>query len=185
MRQKAVDEARDEYLEGGRMSPPFGITEASVESDMNEARREDSEEGRTYLHFGITEARAGSDTDEARGEDSEEGRISLPFGITNTRAESDLSKPENEDARFIKPQSMTEAEALEAALEMTRVHYMNLTGNFAPSPPPFANYLTQWTFIQDQLSVYWISAGLSGGPPRLFILDPWTGGLGNWKYPNE
>lgn len=78
---------------------------------------------------------------------------------------------------------MKEAEVLEAALGMTKVHYWNLTGEFAQSPPPLQNYMLQWQFIQDQLCAYWINAELSGDPPTLFILGSWSGGLESWGYP--
>lgn len=91
-------------------------------------------------------------------------------------------RPENEDAHFIKPDST--GKVLEAALRMTRVHYMNPTGIFTPSPPSSRYYMTQWRFIQDQLNVHWITAGLSKDL-KLFILGSWSSGLENWKYPDE
>lgn len=120
--------------------------------------------------------------DAANKEDSGEGRLSSAFSASEARARSARVIPEHEDARLTSPKSMKQAEILEAALEMTRVHYMSLTEKSAPSPPPFQNYMTQWRFLQDSLNVHWTSARLSGEPPELFILGEWHGALGNWKY---
>lgn len=144
---------------------------------IDETRGNESEEEKISPPFGTNEARG--ESDDAEGEDSEEGSKSSPFGITEACAKSDG------DARLIIPKSTKEVEALEAALGMTRVHYWNLTGEFAPSPPPFENYIIQWRFLQGHLNFHWIKAGLSGDPPSLFMLNPWGGELGDWKYPGE
>lgn len=157
LRPKAINEARHEPMKVGSLSPPFGITEARAENTI----------------------------DESSGDDSEDERTSPPLTTMISKVESYQGEPESHDARFISPKSIEEADALEAALGMSRVHFLNLTGTFAPSPPPFENYMTQWRFLQGQLNFHWISAGLSGNPPRLFILDPWSGRLEDWKYPDE
>lgn len=122
-------------------------------------------------------------TNDAKGKNSEIGRISLLFGRTEAHTDDDRDRPENEDAHFIKPNSTDKV--LEAALRMTRVHYMNLTGIFTLSPPSSGYNMAQWRFIQDQLNVPCITAGLSRDPLRLFILGSWSSGLENWKYPDE
>lgn len=119
--------------------------------------------------------------DKATSGDSEKGKKIPSSGSAGARTETDQVKLEKYDTRFTSPKSMKEAEVLEAALEMTRIHCMNLTGKFALSSPPFKGYMTQWQSVQDQLDAPWVIAGESGEPPNLFMLDPWTVDLGNWK----
>lgn len=103
-------------------------------------------------------------------------------GSTGAGAESSQGEPKKVDNRFISPKSMLEASILDDALESTRAHYMDLVGEPAPSSQPFENYVTQWRFIQDQLDAHWFREEYPGQPPKLFILGPWSGALGNWKY---
>ncbi|MCJ1467045.1 hypothetical protein MMC07_005667 [Pseudocyphellaria aurata] len=120
--------------------------------------------------------------DAANKEDSGEGRLSSAYSASEAKARSAQVIPEHEDARLISPKSMKQAEILEAALEMTRLHYMSLTDEPPPSSPPLQNYMTQWRFLQDSLNAYWTRVRFSGEPPKLFLLGKWHGGLGNWKY---
>ncbi|MCJ1462355.1 hypothetical protein MMC07_000955 [Pseudocyphellaria aurata] len=154
----------------------------SLRQRASEGSHEPIKVGSISLPFRTNEARVENKIHESSGDVSESGSISSPLAI---RVKSGQGWPESIDARFISPKSIDEAEALEAAIGMSQVHFLNLTGTFAPSPPPFECYMRQWRFLQGELNYHWIRFGLSGDPPRLFILDPWSGRLEDWKYPNE
>lgn len=122
-------------------------------------------------------------TDDAKDEDSEGARVSTPSSVAVTQdTENDADVSEDGDPRLITPRSTKEAESIEKALSTTRAHYLQLTGEFAQSPLPSENYLTQWWFLQEQLKAYWAHNGRSGDPPKLFILHPWRGGLAGLEY---
>lgn len=126
-----------------------------------------------------------AENNQARNQGFEKGRETHACGTFEPRAEGAQGKPED-DFRLVSPKSMTEAQVIEAALEKTKSHYMDLTNDYiAPSPPPFENYMTQWRFFQDKLNKHWIRTRLQGDPPKLFLLGPWTGGLKNWKSLRE
>lgn len=70
----------------------------------------------------IEEARCEEERcEEARRQKLREGKISPPVGTTEAGVKSDEGKLENDDACFISPKSKDEADAIEAALEMTRL----------------------------------------------------------------
>ncbi|MCJ1264621.1 hypothetical protein MMC22_004495 [Lobaria immixta] len=124
--------------------------------------------------------------DDAKDEDPEGGRASPPSCAAVTHdTEQDQGISENEDPRLITPKSTEEAEIVEEALSMTRVHYLGLTGEFAPSPLPSDSYMTQWAYIQEQLDAHWVHNGRSGDPPKLYILDPWSYAHESSEYQKE
>lgn len=210
-KHKAIEDAKAKSPEQERTNHPFGTIGAGMEDDQGQvlSKKKNTDEDSTSPAFGISEARAEDNQDRLTIEDGDEWRLSPPYGTTEARAEDDqetivdwdewLSPPYdtietraedsqdgsgNEDVRFIEPKSWRECEIVECALGITKVHYWNVTGEDAPPLPFFDSYMYQWKFIQGQLNFHWAISGLSGEPPSLFILDPWSGGIGDWKYEN-
>lgn len=111
--------------------------------------------------------------DRATGGESEIERNVAPFGTPGASTETDQAKIENDDTRFTSPKSKKEAEVLEAALEETRVNYIN----FFTLSPPSKSCMPTWQITQDQLDAYWGTDWESGDPSKR-DLPKWVHGAG-------
>lgn len=99
--------------------------------------------------------------DRATDGESENERNVAPFGTPGASTETDQAKIENDDTRFTSPKSKKEAEDLEAALEETRLNYIN----FSIWPLP-KSCMPTWQITQDQLDAYWDTDQKSGDPSK-------------------
>ena len=89
-----------------------------------------------------------------------------------------------EDATETNPLTWEEVHDLQAAMQPSRDHFVQVTGQLPPAQPAvefWKNYRFQWGRLQSQLNEFWPTSGRDGTAPYLIALHPWIGGIRNWR----
>ena len=124
-------------------------------------------------------------TDDTDGDEAvEEAHAPVQPSEDDSLEESSISSSliDPLDSRHDQPTDAEEEAELQGALQNTREHFSDLTGQEPQPTNPGDNYFSQWGMLQEQFRDLWTARGNPGEAPRLGARDRWTGGISQYEF---